>query len=71
MENFSFYVIDGLDDKIKENKKIPEIVKDAKLFAKERKWQANLRTIYDGLNGSCDWNTKFKNRRNYQKIKIK
>ena len=65
IENFRYFIIDGLSKNMYENENIPKCYKDAKMFEKEKYWQAQIRTIFDGLNGTHDWYTKSVNRRNF------
>ena len=43
---------------------------DAELCRKERYWQAQLGTIFDGMNGTNDWYNCSDNQRNWRKEKV-
>ena len=63
-ENFRFYVIDHIDDmgETEEERKWA----DKQLCIKERKYQARVGTIFNGMNGTVDWYNYGNNRRNWK-----
>ncbi len=65
MENFSVYIIDYIDDNDIDGTEEEIRYLDAQLCHKERYWQAQLGTIWNGINGTVDWYNQGDNRRNF------
>eukprot|EP01083_Nonionella_stella_P297454 1010095_1 len=63
--NFSYYVIDCIDDVDVDGTEAEVKYLDTLLCRLERKWQAQLGTIWNGINGTHDWYNTSENRRNW------
>eukprot|EP01083_Nonionella_stella_P103580 295876_1 len=66
-EYFKFYVIDHINDDDIDGTDEEVKYLDSILCYKERYWQAQLGTIWSGINGTVDWYNQFDNRRNWAK----
>ena len=64
-ENYRIYIIDHVEDL--GNTKEELQFADKQLNKKERYWQGQLGTVFNGMNGTKDWYNISENRRNWQK----